>query len=196
MRDPYIDRSTWGSGEWDNEPDRKCWMHHGVPCLILRHPTVGHLCGYIGLLPDHPWHKKHYNAIDAECHGGLTSASPSNPLYPKYQFLSDCKTQEEEGFRDALLADATDAVSRAVYQDWLLEHDRDQEADLVRDYLKLWWIGFDCNHAWDISPGMRAIISNYPINPRDQYRNIRYVTDEVTSLAEQSLTAVVKVGAD
>lgn len=35
------------------------------------------MCGYVGLPKGHPMHGKHYDAIDADCHGGLTYAADS-----------------------------------------------------------------------------------------------------------------------
>lgn len=33
---------------------------------------MGYRCGYIKLLPEHPWHGKDYQKISAQAHGGLT----------------------------------------------------------------------------------------------------------------------------
>ena len=75
----YIDKSEWQRGEWDSEPDRIEWRAEGTPrlaCLIVRSPSSGALCGYVGVPPGHPWHGKGYNVgIDAEAHGGLTYAA-------------------------------------------------------------------------------------------------------------------------
>jgi hypothetical protein len=43
----------------------------------------------------------------------------------------------------------------------------------------LWWIGFDCAHAFDYSPGMPTLCNH------ESYRNMEYVTRECTRLAEQ-----------
>lgn len=71
-----IDKSAWGDGPWQSEPDRKEWRHAGFPCLIVRVALHGALCGYVGVPPGHPWHGKGYDDIGAECHGGLTYAEP------------------------------------------------------------------------------------------------------------------------
>ncbi|MEK9810388.1 MAG: hypothetical protein VW362_08065 [Candidatus Nanopelagicales bacterium] len=44
------------------------------PTSIHEHPTGGHLCGYIGVTPGHPWYGKDYEEIGADVHGGLTFA--------------------------------------------------------------------------------------------------------------------------
>jgi hypothetical protein len=55
----------------------------------------------------------------------------------------------------------------------------------------LWQFGFDCGHAWDIAPGMQALLSPHmrwlqmggeiPI----EYRTFDYVHDQCTALAWQ-----------
>lgn len=66
-----IDRSKWPCGEWDAEPDRVEFEYAGFTCLLARGPA-GAWCGYVAVLPGHPWHGKEYSDIDAEAHGGLT----------------------------------------------------------------------------------------------------------------------------
>jgi hypothetical protein len=75
-----IDKSAWGPGPWQTEPDRKEWKHVGFACLIVRVPSRGALCGYVGVPPGHPWHGKSYDAVhdldpDIEVHGGLNYAA-------------------------------------------------------------------------------------------------------------------------
>ena len=71
---PPIDKSTWGDGPWQDEPDRVEFESEGFPCLIVRNPSLGTLCGYVAMPPGHPWHGKHYGDLDVEVHGGLTFA--------------------------------------------------------------------------------------------------------------------------
>lgn len=68
-----IDKSTWGEGLWQHEPDRLEFEHLGFPCLITRHPSFGHLCGYIAVPPGHPYHGKHYDddAVKLYAHGSV-----------------------------------------------------------------------------------------------------------------------------
>lgn len=60
--------------EWMDEPDRQEFEHAGLKCLILRHPELLHLNGYVALPKGHPCYGKGYDDIDAEVHGGLTFA--------------------------------------------------------------------------------------------------------------------------
>ena len=69
----HIDRSTWGRGPWDDEPDRVEFEHAGLPCLLKRN-RGGVWCGYAAVPPDHPWHGTHYDEVPVDVHGGLTYA--------------------------------------------------------------------------------------------------------------------------
>lgn len=46
----------------------------------------------------------------------------------------------------------------------------------------LWWLGFDCGHAWDLSPGLMEYRIPYL---GEAYRNMKYVKAETESLARQ-----------
>lgn len=70
----YTDKSTWGPGLWQDEPDRVEWRYHGTPrfpLLIVRGPS-GALCGYVGVPPGHSYHGGKYGGADVYVHGGLT----------------------------------------------------------------------------------------------------------------------------
>lgn len=61
--------------------------------------------------------------------------------------------------------------------------------------LGLWWFGFDCAHAGDLSPATEAVLRNIStlsqnkkrayIMRRDVYRNLAYVENECLNLARQ-----------
>ena len=69
-----VDKSSWPIGVWQEEPDKRQWMDEasGLPCLIVRNPSLGHLCGYVGVPPHHPDFCKEYDNVSADVHGGLT----------------------------------------------------------------------------------------------------------------------------
>jgi hypothetical protein len=70
-----IQKEAWGPGPWQDEPDRLEWVDAatGLTCLVVRAPLTGSLCGYVGVPPGHPYHGRHYDAIDdVYVHGGLT----------------------------------------------------------------------------------------------------------------------------
>lgn len=68
-----IDKSTWGEGPWQSEPDKVQWQDEatGLPCLIVRGP-FGALCGYVGVAEGHPLYRMDYNDAVMDVHGGLT----------------------------------------------------------------------------------------------------------------------------
>lgn len=75
-----IDKSSWPAGPWHDEPDRREWRHAGFPCLIVRVPIHGALCGYVAVPPGHPWHGRDYDAVEADVHWGLSYAGPCGGL--------------------------------------------------------------------------------------------------------------------
>lgn len=54
----------------------------GFQYAIVLHDRSWHLCGYLGVYPAHPWYGKHYDAIEAQVHGGLTYSSDGHDCYP------------------------------------------------------------------------------------------------------------------
>lgn len=154
---PYtVDKSTWGDGPWQREPDKLQWKDEatGLPCLIVRSDCTGALCGYVGVPPDHPAHGKAYSDVDVSAHGGITYANGCGGIV--------CHVPEP-GQPD-----------------------------------NVWWIGFDCAHAWDLAPGIEAMRKEMdrrsPMPPalkaalakvRDIYRDVAYVQAECADLAKQ-----------
>lgn len=51
----------------------------------------------------------------------------------------------------------------------------------------VWWFGFDCGHAWDISPFMIKLDAEhgFPPTPGQTYRDIAFVEGECAGLAKQ-----------
>ena len=67
-----VDKSGWGEGPWNDEPDRLDFRHVGFACLMLRNARYGNWCGYVGVPADHQAYGKAYDEVDVKCHGGLT----------------------------------------------------------------------------------------------------------------------------
>jgi hypothetical protein len=170
-----IDKTAWGPGPWQEEPDKLQWVDSetDLDCLIVRGP-VGALCGYVGVPPEHPWHGIDYNAhtlgqgrpddqeewkwcVDAqiEVHGGLT-------------YSSLCQEGEDERVGICHVPVAG------------------RPADVF-------WFGFDCGHAWDIAPvmDMRMREAGQPPfhEPCTAYRTVGFVRRECEQLAEQLAAA-------
>jgi hypothetical protein len=69
-----VDKSEWGPGPWQAEPDRVDFTHAGFACLALRNDHLGHWCGYVGVPREHPAYGREYENVEVEFHGGLTYA--------------------------------------------------------------------------------------------------------------------------
>lgn len=64
-------KAEWGEGEWADEPDVAAWVDEatGLPCLARR-ADVGVWCGYVGVPPQHPYHKRSMDqAANLQAHG-------------------------------------------------------------------------------------------------------------------------------
>jgi hypothetical protein len=171
----WLDKTAWGSGPWQHEPDRVEWRAQGLPCLMLRHPHHGHWCGYVGVPPGHPWHGVEASEIAVDVHGGLNFA--------------DACTHDERPPRERICHVPEAGESDAV-----------------------WWLGFDCLHAFDYAPGMaareRELVERHPslsplLGPPSEggrygvtYRDLFYVRSQTEWLAAQCAAAVVAFGND
>ena len=174
-RETWIDKSDWGDGPWQDEPDRIEWRVGPIAALMLRNPRGGFWCGYVGVPPGHAWHGKQAwygedgETISPDVHGGLTFADGC---------MNDDRPQRER----------------------VCHVPRPGESDDV------WWLGFDCTHAWDRAPAREvrdrelaerlraegdhagARLFDRP-DPNTEYRDEWYVRREINSLAAQALSA-------
>lgn len=153
------DRSEWGTGPWDSEPDKAVWIDEATGlAAMIRRGGRGSLCGYVGLPESHPWHGKGYSECTlaepcgedwcdhgtgymVDVHGGLT-------------FAGAC---DDEG-------DPAESICH-----------------LAEDGRPVWWFGFDCAHHMDVAPGY----AKYRVGQRGTYRTLPYVVAEVSKLAGQ-----------
>jgi hypothetical protein len=154
-----VDKSEWGPGPWQFEPDRLDFEHRGLPCLLRRGPG-GHWCGYVGVAPGHPLYRKEADNADLSVHGGIT-------------YAHEC-------------AGSICHVPRPGTPD------------------EVWWIGFDCAHAGDLtslSLAARLGHTRYYNHAQalaentwhiDTYRTLEYVKAETERLAEQLLAMHAK----
>lgn len=140
-------------GPWDDEPDREESRWCGLPVLVKRGPS-GAWCGYVGVPPGHPWHGKSYG--DALCgHDGCYEHHIDVDVHGGLTYAAPCDGNEGEG------------ICHVPHEG--------EPADV-------WWLGFDCAHAWDISP--RSLKYGPPMAD-EVYRDLAYVTTEARKLAEQ-----------
>lgn len=160
-----VDKTSWGPGAWQEEPDKIHWIDPAtdLDCLMHRGPG-GHWCGYVAVGPDHPLYERGYSECGQtppcedycehtaegliRVHGGLT-------------FASKC----------AESADPATGICH-VAQAGRPEH--------------VWWFGFDCAHSSDMSPRHRETLRSYGIRDYfEVYRDRVYVEAEVRALAAQ-----------
>lgn len=140
-----LGRAGWPHGPWDKEPDRKEWRDTRatpvLPCLIVRQESMGHLCGYVGVPPGHPWYGK---MPSASVHGGVTYGEKCQG-----NICHVAQPGESEP----------------------------------------WWVGFDCAHGGDTSPGM--IAAGYALRGpfAGVYRTVGYVEAEIRDLVDQARAA-------
>ncbi len=154
-----IDKSAWGPGAWQDEPDKIHWIDPAtdLDCLMVRQPRAGHWCGYVGVTDGHPFFEQDYDncRTDGEdgwlnVHGGLTYA--------------------------AFCAESDDPATGVCH---VPKPGRPH---------KVWWLGFDCAHLGDLSPARAARDRGgqwESMHDADIYRDRSYVEAEVRSLAAQ-----------
>lgn len=150
-------RHPVGDGPWVGEPDRKQWIDPAtdLDCLVLRN-HLGVFCGYIGLPPGHPWHGQSYDEIGHKV-----------DVHGGLTFANRCAE-----------VDGIEAICHVPAPG--------RPADV-------WWLGFDCGHPFDLVPPLQpgsplANMYRYflpPSSPSDTYRDLDYVSHEVTNLAAQ-----------
>lgn len=192
-----VDKSQWGNGPWQSEPDKKQWRdaETGFPCLIVRGPS-GALCGYVGVPRSHPAFEKDYNDVDVEVHWGLTFASKCAPS-PTRERWEKWRAEVLAGREEAKRHPRGDAARRLK--------DRARELESYDAYVTwseaagichkvgededddIWWLGFDCAHSGDLSPAYCGLSPSFRISG-DEYRDIDYVEREVAKLARQLIS--------
>lgn len=152
---------------WLSEPNREQFPHNNYACVILRGP-VGALCGYVGVLPEHPLYGKGYDHRIFVLPSWGKQPIGKRGVIPlilnagnKDGTVSiDCYFNVHGGI--------TYAANRAPDED-----------SSVR-----WWFGFDCSHCDDLCPGLEKFMPPFPGETR-VYRDIEYVRQECRSLADQ-----------
>lgn len=188
-----VDKTDWTRGPWDSEPDKIQWQDEatGLPCMIVRGPS-GALCGYVGLLPGHPFHGKSYDDPNVDVHGGLTfgghCADTSQEKWQKWRERMLARKDEAKRYPKGDAARDLKEWGAGLnnYDAWV-EH---AEARFIchrpgpGEPDDIYWLGFDCAHSGDICPSHDRISGRYS-DWEDVYRDLAYVENEVRSLARQ-----------
>lgn len=152
-------KETLPDGEWKKERDRYQWVHQGLDCLMVRHPSMGNWCGYVGVPKGHKLYGADYDEahekIEINVHGGLTYANKCQ------HFI--CHNPEEGKHDDV----------------WWFGFDCAHAFDLVPAMVKL----------EESDPYLKELRekakAQTPEQWRDVYRNAEYVKKECEDLAKQ-----------
>jgi hypothetical protein len=128
-----LDKSQWERGPWDKEPDKLQWVDEvtGLPCLIVRHPRSGHLCGYVGVSKGHPAFEVDYNSVPADVHGGLTFSEHCQ------QELEECKSvchKVEDGEDDNVWWLGFDCAHSGDYSGFAYHRTQFQDDEVYRTF--------------------------------------------------------------
>src|SRR5690606_34634818 len=67
----FIDKTHWGRGPWDSEPDYVEFEHCGFRCILKRFEHAGVWNGYVEVSDLHPWFHN-IGTDQAHVHGGVT----------------------------------------------------------------------------------------------------------------------------
>lgn len=169
---------------WDAEPDHMDETSpEGYPCLLRRGP-LGSWCGYVGVPKDHPLFGKEY----------------SDTLRAPPKFYEETVNEKNSPI-DLITAAFTYQKSKGELVDvgtlfnvhggitWTNDHAGGAEPNPEG----MWWFGFDCSHAGDLTPGLiRAlhkigykVLPEHHMPPHETYREPLYVLAECRSLASQ-----------
>lgn len=205
-----MDKSAWGRGEWQQEPDKMQFADEatGLPCLIVR-TSLGHLCGYVGVTDAHPWHGKGYDdaigACNENCDEGYHSGHRIDScisVHGGLTFADKCRTHDEAAYATFLQRMESRRAEAIKYPkgdaarllkewgglaDFAAWKERCEATGICHlpapgESDRVWWFGFDCAHCDDCSPGMD---SEYGFRRDGSYKTVNYVKRQCAELAGQ-----------
>lgn len=164
-----LDKSKWGDGPWQTEPDRIEWEQHGMPCLMLRN-RMGAWCGYVAVNPGHRFYGVGYSSCTKK---------------------PQCKKSKRDHYCDHTPGNLLNVHGGITYGNTCKDHichvPKPGQPDNV------FWLGFDCAHGGDVIPSMNELIPKgiTCMTMRDPfggtYKDVPYVKREVNRLAKQLL---------
>ena len=173
-------KTEWGEGPWITEPDHVMWMDPttGYLCTVERHPNFGFLCGYVGIPSGHMLHSVGY----------------SQPIWA-------CDCQPSEGVNTKDFGDRADIFNKGikgkVFHHCATPERLTSEAHGGLTYSGsgspgrvgsddgVWFFGFDCGHAGDLTPGLTKYKGAEFDKGWETYRELNYVKGMVTDLAKE-----------
>jgi hypothetical protein len=162
---PPIDKSTWGPGPWQTEPDRVDFIRAGFACFALRHDHYGHWCGYVGVPSSHPLYGVQWRDfdVDLKAHQGVNYSAPCSGAICHVPAPGMPADVWWIGFDCGHSFDLSPAMAA-----------RERELDKLHPTLAAWYARRE-----DLHRAHRAIF------PREVYRMLPYVRREIERLADQ-----------
>jgi hypothetical protein len=160
----------WGPGPWDDEPDELEWRdaRTGLRCKLRRNSHMGILCGYVGVPPGHSLFGWDYH----------------DDIKLKPEFM--------QGSLDEVSVFSLFTYDKEAYENGTIPLDIALKVHGGLTWTEeeggLWWFGFDCGHAFDLSPGLQALYREHNLDLPDNYetyRDVNYVKQQCTDLAFQ-----------
>lgn len=162
-----VDRSSWGDGPWNNEPDELEWTDEitGLSCAIIRMPWNGALNGYVAVPPGHLLHGKSYSDRVKVPEGAMSrSINVAQDIGYIRLFTASISVAED--------------MQKAELDLVLLCHGGLTYAKAASD--GAWWFGFDSQHCDDASPK-----DDRPWASDAVYRDLPYMKKQCERLAWQ-----------
>ncbi|RZK03354.1 MAG: hypothetical protein EOO76_02860 [Novosphingobium sp.] len=178
----FVDEVTPSAdGPWLGEADKIAWRDPstGYECIMMRATVGGYLSGFVGIPPEHPLYGYEDDAIPLDLgidvHGGLNYSetcqegpSPDPRWVPKGGIASHSRRVCHGPPIPMVMVETKHAT------DYRVQHDN------------AWWLGFSCNHLYDLVPGEGRSQGGYLRQETGQvYRDDGYVLGEITFLAAQ-----------
>jgi hypothetical protein len=115
-RERTVDKSDWGPGPWQDEPDLVQWTSEAPArfwCQVARNDR-GALCGYVAVPPGHSAHGKDLGELGGlRVHGSVTYAGPG--VAGLWVLGFDCGHSRD-------VAPAEEAYLRATMPAWMAEN--------------------------------------------------------------------------
>lgn len=156
---------------WETEPSFRKFLHNGVRCAVVRHPTLLSLCGYVRV--------------------------PRGPLWEVLRRAVRIRPEANASFfKDSRLGRRSEASSRGANH-FLLRDVRTHGGLTFAGFnprfkggrvLRGLWVGFDCAHYGDLIPQLLTLscLKGFQyLYSADTYRDMPFVEDNCRSLAEQ-----------
>jgi hypothetical protein len=191
-------KDSWDDGPWHAEPDEATWTDEatGYQCVAARGPH-GAWCGYVGVPKTHPAHGLDYS-FDFDFDPDHREPSWSE-TFARYVTSTHIEKRAIDETHRRYIAKKVQhwTAAQGRYATQTMVNNISAHGELtwsgplpILPDTDLWFFGFDCAHAFDMSPAINAlskIIPNYPSRTHDHetYRTLKYVRDEVAALVRQ-----------